>query len=332
MKPTVIHMTDLYHTHNDPDDHWDVACEYALHYRGDINLIGICCDGKFKDYGDPAIDSIAQMNYIVNDAVPVGIGGTVKIKDENVMKEILSQPVNGSVKLILKTLENSPTPVAIHVCGSCRDIAVAGRLRPDLFERNCLGIYLNAGSTEVKGRVEWNVWLDSFAYTEVFKIPCKKYWLPCLHIMPVFEESEDSSFFNMPQSEVLPYLSENVKKYFLYMFEHVRYKQYLEYMYEPLDTEKLEIYCQKDRQMYCPPGFLHCAGYGVDKDGNLIERDDENSVFRFVPVKVDIEKESGMLNGYELCEKSDIYMISHKKDIYGPAMVRAMKNLLTVLP
>ena len=33
----VIHITDLHRPHVDPDDHWDLACVYALAYRGDID-------------------------------------------------------------------------------------------------------------------------------------------------------------------------------------------------------------------------------------------------------------------------------------------------------
>ena len=30
----MIHATDLYHIHCDPDDHWDLATVYALAYSG----------------------------------------------------------------------------------------------------------------------------------------------------------------------------------------------------------------------------------------------------------------------------------------------------------
>jgi hypothetical protein len=331
MKPTVIHMTDLYHPHNDPDDHWNVAMEFALHYKGDINLAGICFDGKHPDYGDPAIGAVAQMNYIVNDAVPMGIGLAEPLKDETNFRKILKQPPNGAVKLILNTLETSREPVYIHVCGSCRDIAVAGALRPDLFKRNCGGIYLNAGSSKPMTRLDWNVWLEPYAYIQIFKIPCKIYWMPCLNVMPEFEESSDSSFFNMPQKEVLPYLSDNVKKYFLYMFDKVEKESYLEYLLKPLDKERLEHFAVQDRQMYCPAGFFHAAGYGVNTEGQLLPKNDPRSVFRFVPVEPDIDSDA-MLRSYKICSKSNIYLLEHSMSVYAPAMTKAMKELLSLLP
>ena len=40
-KTPMLHVTDLFRPHMDPDDHWDLACVYALAYRGDIDLKGI---------------------------------------------------------------------------------------------------------------------------------------------------------------------------------------------------------------------------------------------------------------------------------------------------
>ena len=37
-------MSDLFRPHNDPDDHWDLACAYALAYQGRAELQGILID------------------------------------------------------------------------------------------------------------------------------------------------------------------------------------------------------------------------------------------------------------------------------------------------
>jgi len=33
-KTPMLHVTDLFRPHIDPDDHWDLACVYALACRG----------------------------------------------------------------------------------------------------------------------------------------------------------------------------------------------------------------------------------------------------------------------------------------------------------
>ncbi|MBN1507805.1 MAG: hypothetical protein JW955_13225 [Sedimentisphaerales bacterium] len=40
----LIHVTDLYRPHIDSDDHWDLACVYALAQRGDVALRAIVID------------------------------------------------------------------------------------------------------------------------------------------------------------------------------------------------------------------------------------------------------------------------------------------------
>src|SRR4029077_13932617 len=43
LKP-LIHVTDLFRPHNDPDDHWDLATGYALARHGDLDLVGVLTD------------------------------------------------------------------------------------------------------------------------------------------------------------------------------------------------------------------------------------------------------------------------------------------------
>lgn len=41
MSIPVFHETDLFRPHEDPDDHWDLACQFALAKRGLIDLQGV---------------------------------------------------------------------------------------------------------------------------------------------------------------------------------------------------------------------------------------------------------------------------------------------------
>jgi len=62
----MIHATDLYRPHVDPDDHWDLACVFALAYRGDIDLKAVLIDfppPRRRDV-DPDVLAISQMNFV----------------------------------------------------------------------------------------------------------------------------------------------------------------------------------------------------------------------------------------------------------------------------
>lgn len=40
----VIHQTDLFRPHEDPDDHWDLALQFALQHCGSTNISAILLD------------------------------------------------------------------------------------------------------------------------------------------------------------------------------------------------------------------------------------------------------------------------------------------------
>ena len=50
-KTPVLHVTDLYRPHMDPDDHWDLACVYALACQGYIELKGVLIDHPPENAG-----------------------------------------------------------------------------------------------------------------------------------------------------------------------------------------------------------------------------------------------------------------------------------------
>lgn len=39
-----LHVSDLFRPHDDPDDHWDLATQYALAFQGRVDLRGVMID------------------------------------------------------------------------------------------------------------------------------------------------------------------------------------------------------------------------------------------------------------------------------------------------
>ena len=70
MKLPVLHQTDIFHPYADLDDHWDLACQFALSYVGKTDLRAIVIDyppndNSFQEnVGDPAIGAVGQISYI----------------------------------------------------------------------------------------------------------------------------------------------------------------------------------------------------------------------------------------------------------------------------
>ena len=341
MPVPVIHQTDIFHHHADPDDHWDLACQFALSYIGCTDLKGILidypptADNYGWDIGDPAIASVSQLNYITGLAVPVAVGESEKVRcEDDVNKALARKPLNSGVSMVLKLLREAEEPTVIHIVGSCRDIALAIHADRDLFRKKCKAIYLNAGTGYDDTKLEYNVALDAWSYKTIFDAPCPLYWMPCFHITEHMEVGEYGTYYCFRQKEILSVLSPQMQNYFAYMLGNVSDQRWLSYLSLPVNRRILDAHGELCRNMWCTGGFLHMVGKGVDKTGSLISLDDaaESSIFEFQ--SVDISCDTDGRTAWHLSENKTERYIYHVKDQkhYAEAMTNAMKSLLQQLP
>lgn len=341
MKVQVLHQTDIFHHHGDPDDHWDLACQFALSYLGESDLKAILVDypptADFGgvDCGDPAILAVAQLNYITGHAVPVGIGRDGRIRsDEDVDAIFAQKPLNSGIALVLKMLEEAKEPIVIHIVGSCRDIAAAIVARPELFREKCKAIYLNAGTGYNDEILEYNVTLDAYAYGKLFEAPCPLYWMPCFHDTGVFEVGEYGTYYKFQQKEILPYVSENLQKYFVYALAKVMDPRWLSYLELPVNDKLLKYHGNFYRNMWCTAGFLHMVGKTVTTEGQIVPLGQEGikPVFDFIPIEVCCDKD-GRTNWKPVDFSTDrfVFKVLDLKN-YQTAMTAALKQLLMQIP
>ena len=339
----VLHVTDLFRPHMDPDDHWDLACVYALAYRGDIDLKGILIDHPPADSKtrNPDIAAVAQMNFITSKAVPVAVGSSLPLRSRSDTQTDAPAADRQGVNLILDVLRQSSQPVVINILGQSRDVAIAGRLAPDLFVDKCAAVYLNAGTgspaMNSQSKLEYNVTLDKFAYAAIFDLPCPVYWMPC------FEDLEDrrqrsvreyGTHYKFRQEDILPHLSDMVRNYFAYMFAGYTDHNWLGYIKGPADQSLLAKFADRDRHMWCTGGFLHSARYTVLADGRKapLDRASGSAVFTFDPVR--IRCNDNTVTKWQHDKASRRRFIFHVQDTenYQSAMTTAMKSLLMALP
>lgn len=339
----VLHVTDLFRPHMDPDDHWDLACIYALAYRGDIDLKGVLIDHPPADSTDrnPDIMAVAQMNLICGLFVPVGVGSRHPLKSRDGSETYASRTDHQGVQMILNTLEQSPRPVVINILGSSRDVAMAGKKAPDLFAAKCAAIYLNAGTGSPNmspaSKREYNVKLDTFAYAAIFDLPCPVYWMPCFEEIESRRErsvQEYGTHYEFQQDQILPLLSRNVQNYFTYMFGKYTDHNWLHYVTGLGDGALLSEVGGMTRHMWCTAGFLHAAGYTVSGDGKIVPLDAklDRPVFTFDPISVRCANNG--LTTWTPDAQSERRFIFHVRDMdhYQSAMTEAMKSLLMTLP
>jgi len=339
----VIHVTDLHRPHVDPDDHWDLACIYALAHRGDIELKGILIDYPPADRPDrnPDIAAVAQMNRITQLAVPVAVGTPYPMRSREDAQPYASASDHQGIRMVLDILRESDRPVIINVIGDSRTIGVAGRKAPQLFAEKCAGIYLNAGCGAPKkpadAKLEYNVTLDKPAYEAIFDLPCPVYWMPCFESLDRRDSARAPAFgthYRFRQGEILPHLSKSVQGYFAYMFARRTDHNWLRTLEGKPDETLLAEVAQQDRHMWCTAGFLHAAGYTITPDGATPRLDAKTDavVFSFDPIKITGMGPGG--NEWSPDLSSTKRFIFHVRDTehYRSAVTTAMKALLMDLP
>ena len=323
---SVVHQADLYRPHQDPDDHWDLACQYALAKLARQTLQGIMMDFPYAGGpGDPDICAIAQMNTICGFNVPYGIGAKA------------GENASAAANLLLSVLENSSEPVVVHLAGSCVDVALALQARPDLFERHCAALYLHAGAAQDDRQLEYNVALAPWAYARVHAAPCPVYWLPCFHRVPDWGKEDmqvgkHGTFYRFVQGDILRNLPKRVQNYFLYMFTEDTNPRYLQALEQPVAEKALERYCAQARNMWCTAGLLHAVGWAVDAQGKCVPIDSSGAICHFIPVQVECS-ENGRTRWRECSEGESNSRLFTLRDVaaYPQAMTRAMQTILRAL-
>ncbi|HUT46170.1 MAG TPA: hypothetical protein VMX36_07770 [Sedimentisphaerales bacterium] len=342
-KTPMLHVTDLFRPHMDPDDHWDLACVYALAYRGDIDLKGVLIDHPPENANgrNPDIAAIAQMNLIAGTYAAVAVGSGLSMKSRDDVQKHASPAHRHGVKMVLDVLRKSSEPVVINILGSSRDVAIAGKKAPSLFETKCAAIYLNAGTGSGKmspaSKLEYNVTLDRYAFAAIFDLPCPVYWMPCFEELESGGQQEVCEYgthYKFSQDQILPHLSDMVQNYFAYMFGKYTDSNWLGYLKGTKDEALLSKVGSMYRHMWCTAGFLHAAGYTVTRDGQIVPLNEKHAqpVFTFDAVKVKCD-DSGLTHWIRDNSSKDRF-IFHVRDTdnYQSAMTGAMKSLLTSLP
>ncbi|GIV16159.1 MAG: hypothetical protein KatS3mg022_1594 [Armatimonadota bacterium] len=340
MATPLIHQTDLFRPHNDPDDHFDLAVVYSLALQGKIDLRGVVIDRPPPQFdGDPDVAAIAQMNHITGLTVPVVVGSSQPMKSPHDTQSSASPSDRAVVRFILDTLRQSRQRVAITVVGSCRDVALAGKTDSALFARKCAGIYINAGTGSPDPRLaaslEYNVTLDPAAYRALFELPCPVYWLPC------FEDYEGEwrvkrygTYWRFRQEEVLPALSPRMQNFFLYMFERLRETDWLRYLYRQPDASLIQRYSQQERNMWSVASFLHTAGLTVTTGGEVVslQAAGNAAAYTFQPVRISCNENAVTTWQPDPRNANRSMFMVRDMDHYQGAMTKALRTLLTTLP
>jgi hypothetical protein len=295
-KVPVVYCTDLFHPHDDPDDHFDIAALFALE---ELDIRGIVLDQGSKQEHRPGRIPVEQLNYLTGRDIPwaAGLAEPLKTPDDKALDQ--AEKYQTGVSLILDVLEDSKDPVTIIAVGSLRDLAAAFNRKPELFRHKVSRLMIFIGEASADSR-EWNVGLDPNGFIRIMNSGLAVWWIPCFD-GGNFKNRGNASFWKASHADLLRYASDKVMNYFIYALLQKASPDHLKYLREAVDEADRRQVLSETRNMWCAAVFSEAAGRKiVEKEGEWVavpvDRLEKKAriieVFRFAPVSVFVDDDA----------------------------------------
>lgn len=307
----VIYGTDLFHPHDDPDDHFDLATLFAL---PEFDVKAILLDLGERQRQKPGRVPLEQMFQLTGRRAPFAPGLSKKLKSPDDTGRDQPAADQQAIELLIKTLRASAEPMTVITAGSVRDVCAAFNRDPQLLREKIARLYINIGSTGEKR--EWNVGLDLAAYIGLMRSGLPIYWCPCLPF-----NNKVSTHWVFHQQKILSDAPPALQNFFIYALQRVDPNEI-----DPQRALKINLQPWRrlvfdmQRNMWCTASFLHAAGRQSDP------------LFTFAPARVEVD-EKGLAKVSFDADNPNVHvfrMPNHEK--YTQAMTDCLHQLLHDFP
>jgi hypothetical protein len=278
----LVHVTDLYHPPQDPDDHIDLATLAALE---ELDLKGVVLDvtRRFLDAApagadiarDPGLVPVAQLGYLLGRSIPTGIGPAAPLAGPHDDARNRPPGEQSGIRLLLEILEESTRPVVISVVGSARVVTAAFNRQPELVREKVQSVLLNAGSTGGSKR-EWNVALDPDAYIGLWRSGLPLRWYPCATEHGAFQAADErGTYWKTTHGAIFRDLTPPLRAWFRYALTGDRRGDIVRVLSEETERdEPWELLLRDTRNLWATASLVMAAG-------RILGRTSEG--WRFVP-------------------------------------------------
>lgn len=263
----LVHVTDLYHPPQDPDDQVDLATIASL---PELDLRAVVFDVTqrfiepapegFDIPRDPGFVPVAQLGYLTGRAIPAAIGPVVPLRDIDDDAADRPQHEQAGVELLLQVLEDSDDPVVISVVGSARAVTAAWNRAPELMRAKTRTVLLNAGMSGGT-RLEWNVQLDPAAYAGIWLSDLPIDWYPCATEDSPFDAvHERSPYWSTTHRDLFKDIPEALQGWFAYGFSGSARGDIIRAMGEVGKGAVWEHVLSATRHLWATPSIVMAAG------------------------------------------------------------------------
>jgi len=332
----VIYCTDLFHPHDDPDDHFDIACLYSI---SEIDIKAIILDQGRKQKTNPGSIPISQLNYITGRSVPYAVGLSDKLKSFEDKGLWQAKEFQDGAGLILRTLKTSEEPVSIISVGSLRDIAAGYNRSPDLFRAKVDRLFIFIGEASARGHIEYNVGLDKYAYIRIMNSGLPVYWVPCFD-GGLWQNNGRASYWKASHKDLLGNVSDRVMNYFIYALLKKNEKEPAKFPGNAINSNDKSKVLSMNRNLWCSAVFPYIAGRTYLRRGNKFTaipkkasypKEREIRPFSFEEVSVFVDGQADVFYEHTNRAKKLRQFRILQADIYAEVMTSVTAQLLLQL-
>ena len=263
----LVHITDLYHPPQDPDDHIDLATVAALN-EYDLRAVILDTTRKFllaapagfDIQREPGFIPVVQLGYILGRSIPVAMGPTLPLARPG--DDVADRPSReqAGVRLLLDVLEDSREEVVVSVVGSARVLTAACNRSPALIRKKVRSVLLNAGSTAGPKR-EWNVGLDSEAHVGLWRSGLPIHWYPCATESGAFNpDHERGTYWKSTHAILFHDLAPSLRSWFTFALSADKRGDFIAALGEGERTELWDRILGEQRNMWATASLVMGAG------------------------------------------------------------------------
>ncbi|HAK97627.1 MAG TPA: hypothetical protein DCM87_22205 [Planctomycetes bacterium] len=331
----VLHITDLFHPHEDPDDHVDLACLFAMR---DIDLRAVVLDNGARQKQCPGRAAVEQLMAIAGKRVDVAAGLAPALESPSDAGKDQGAEFQGGVELILRTLRESGVPVTVTAVGSMRDIAAAWNRAPALCAEKIDRLYIFIGDAHSAPGFdfrEYNATLDPHAYAAIVRSGLPVFWVPCFD-GGAWKNAGRASFWRASHRDLFAGVADPVKQYVIYALLK-KTGDPVAFLKEPVDAGEWEKVLSGTRNLWCAGVFAHLADRAIVQDGGAWRSvpgapgAPPPAPFTFEPVRADVDATGMALYPRQMPYYDVRRFLIVEREAYGRALTAVTAEMLAGL-
>lgn len=263
----LVHITDLYHPPQDPDDLLDLLTVAGLR---ELDLKGVILDvtQKFLDPAptgfdiarDPGFTPVTQLAHLLGRTIPVASGPSTPLKTPTDPATDRPDSEQEGIRTLIDVLRQSPEPVLVSCVGSARVLAAAFNREPELLRSKVKAAVMNAGATGGTKR-EWNVGLDLFAFVRLWQSGLPILWYPCATERSAFNAShERGTYWKASHADLFKDIPPPLRTWIAYNFRGEKRDDFIAALSDEVSEETWKEVCDGERNMWSTASLVMAAG------------------------------------------------------------------------